>query len=230
MIVESALALEPRSVLDLGMGTGKYGFLIRDQSDFAHGTRTVRIVGVEGYSDYVGDHQRAVYDEIVVGDVNAYLSTTSERFDVALALDIIEHFEPAEAVDFVRKALDVSRFVFVSSPRVYYPQDDHENVLEWHRSWWPRPALRTLARCLDAKIAERRDWASIVVVLSRGEQPRLASYRAAAIRSWLTTNLLPEILYSRARGRSGPMLRPRDLQGPGRERDRFRHRARLLKR
>jgi hypothetical protein len=207
VIIESALALEPRSVLDLGMGTGKYGFLIRDQTDFAGGKRTLRIVGIEGYAAYIREHHHAIYDEVVIGDVRDYLTTTNERFDVGLAIDIIEHFEPERAVDFVGKALDVCRFVFVSSPRVYFPQDDHDNVLEWHRSWWPRSALRTLASRLDARIAERRDWASIVAVLSRDEEPRLASYRSAAIRSWLTTNLVPETLYARLRGRSGPMLK-----------------------
>ena len=53
LIVNTVLELGPTRVLDLGMGTGKYGFLLREQTDLAQGRLSrddwrMRIDGVEG--------------------------------------------------------------------------------------------------------------------------------------------------------------------------------------
>jgi predicted TPR repeat methyltransferase len=40
LIVQATLAVNPSRVLDLGMGTGKYGFLLREQRDLARGEWT----------------------------------------------------------------------------------------------------------------------------------------------------------------------------------------------
>lgn len=209
LIVDTVTAMNPGSVVDLGMGTGKYGFLIRERLDLAAGTHDLRLVGVEGFPDYIGPHQRAVYDEIVETDVISYLRSTGERFDVGLALDIIEHFAPADAVEFMRAALDRCRVVVVSTPRSFYAQDEHANALEHHRSWWARRDLQALATVLEADIRLRRLRLTHVAMLGRGPLPRFADERARAARKHLRDALIPEPLYCRLRRKTGPHLHQR---------------------
>lgn len=212
VIVASVLSLEPRSVVDLGMGTGKYGFLLREQFDLAanrigRDDWRLRIVGVEGWADYVGDHSRAVYDEIVIADARDYLRGCEPgQFDIALAIDILEHFPPVPAVSFLDSALETSRYVLVSTPRRYYPQEEHGNELERHLSWWPPKALRRVALNLGAQIAVHRDRLAIVAMLSRHEKPALVTERGLRLRNTIRSALIPETVYCRLRGRAGPTI------------------------
>ena len=88
-IVQTAAALQPSSVIDLGCGTGKYGFLLREHLDLAAGRLgrdqwLVRIDAVEGYAPYVTELHRTIYDEIVVSDIGRHVAETSQRYELAL--------------------------------------------------------------------------------------------------------------------------------------------------
>jgi hypothetical protein len=173
-VVQTALSLGPRRVLDLGMGTGKYGFLLREQIDLAN-KQSLHLVGVEGWPDYVGDHQRVIYDEIHIEDIRDYLTTAKangDRFDLTLLLDVIEHFSPDDAVRVVDMALDVSDVLLVSTPPIYYAQD-LEVELERHLSWWPVPKLRELAERCNASVDTAEVVHTAFAALSRTRQPRL---------------------------------------------------------
>ena len=214
LIVNTVLELGPARVLDLGMGTGKYGFLLREQSDLAQGRLSrddsrIRIDGVEGYEAYVGDHQRSVYDQIFIADVRNFLRDhDGDPYDVALALDIVEHFPPDAAADFVSDALEAATYVVVSTPKGFYPQTDEPNELERHWSWWPRKGLQNLAeRCRRGHRSPRYGW-----------EPRgaLAPGRAAVVRDRAALRgelipqgpLLPETTYYRLIGKAGPTIGP----------------------
>lgn len=64
----------PMTILDVGLGNGKLGFIARDLLDVMHGQRykrdewLVRVDGIEAFPDYVQAHQRAIYDDIYTGD------------------------------------------------------------------------------------------------------------------------------------------------------------------
>lgn len=208
LIVRTAVALKPRRVLDLGMGTGKYGFLLREQIDLAQQQRTVTLVGVEGYADYVGDHQRVVYDEIVVDDIRHFLASSQrEPFDLVLLLDVIEHFEPNDGLEVTLRSLEISPFLLIATPAAYWRQDDPSNDLETHRSWWPRSRLRRLAQRAGAQVAVARAGHKNVALLSRGASPALVhdgSVRPAL--RWARDNAIPDELYYRFRRATGPTI------------------------
>src|SRR5687767_10626049 len=102
LLVNVLLATSPRRILHLGMGTGKWGFLLREQHDLTQGRWELRIDGVEGYEPYIHEHQRAIYDAIIVSDVREFVAECSAGdYDIALVLDLIEHFPPTIAREFI---------------------------------------------------------------------------------------------------------------------------------
>ena len=210
-VVGTVRRLRPRRVLDIGVGSGKWGFLLREQTDLEVGRDrsewTITIDGVEGFPDYIGDHQRAVYDSIYIGDAIDWLSAyRAERYDVALAMDIIEHFEPEGAVVLVREALRCADVLFVTTPKRFYRQHDERNPLQSHLSWWPRAAFAQLADQVEARVSVTQTVTTNIAVLSRSIPPRVPTDAFLAAASALRDRLFPELLYYRLRHRTGPML------------------------
>ena len=209
-IVATAAALNPTRIVDLGCGTGKYGFLLRERLDLACGRADrsvwqVRIDAVDGYAPYLTDLHRSVYDEVIVADVREFVATASGRYELALALDVLEHFEPDDGAEFIRATLRISDHLIVSTPRGYYQQEGRANQLERHLSWWPAAELERAARSAGARIRVRRDrWATIAVFSTVGEAAVVADpfWRAAVIE--VRSRLVPEVVWCRLRGKAGP--------------------------
>ena len=213
LIVNTVLATAPKRVLDLGMGTGKYGFLIREQSDLAGGrvdreTWQMRIDGVEGYEAYIGGHQHAIYDSITISDIVEFLSRAdSGSYDIALALDVVEHFTPNDAIAFVNDALRVSTYVLISTPKGFYAKCDAANELETHRSWWPTKALKELAAACGAyaSIAQVR-MVNLALLCRTQVPPSFKLERVFEVASLSKDILLPELWYYRAIHKAGPSI------------------------
>jgi len=91
----------PRSVLDLGVGYGKYGLLVRELleswEDRVYPSQwQVRLVGVEGCRRYVDSFGwlAEIYSRIIVGDLALHDSLKGlGRFDLVLLCDVLEHLE-----------------------------------------------------------------------------------------------------------------------------------------
>jgi hypothetical protein len=208
LLVAAILSTEPRRILDLGMGTGKWGFLLREQHDYAHGRRELIVDGVEGHEPYIGAHQRAVYDSIVVADVRDFLrGADTASYDVALVLDLIEHFSPAVGRDLIAEALRVAELVAITTPKRFYPQTEHPNELEHHRSWWPESELQRLAPVLGASATVAQLRMTNIALLSRdGNPPPLRRGLLGDVVARVKDRVIPERLYYRALGKTGPTL------------------------
>src|SRR5689334_10233491 len=73
LILDQVARLEPTSVIDIGVGYGKWGLLLREQLDWTHGRLPrdeweARIDGIEVFP-YQSPLHEWVYDEIKWGDV-----------------------------------------------------------------------------------------------------------------------------------------------------------------
>jgi hypothetical protein len=154
-------ALAPAAVLDVGIGFGKYGLLFREYLDVsprsergeAYGAAAsrVRIDGIEAYAPYVGALQRAIYDQIHVGDALAVLPRLG-RYDLVFAADVLEHFTRPDGERFLEAAAQHAAMgVLIVTPALDLPQEDvFGNPFERHRSFWtpddfrPRPGADVL--------------------------------------------------------------------------------------
>ncbi|MGA0806584.1 MAG: class I SAM-dependent methyltransferase [Pseudohongiellaceae bacterium] len=150
--------LKPKSVLDVGIGMGQYGFLLRTKLEGLNlfrteGTRgwltpredwAVRIDGIEGCAGYLTPVQEWSYNHVFVADALAALARIPDAsYELVLAIDIVEHFEKDDALRFLAELRRVSsRAALVSTPKDFYEQHVEANPLEDHRSHWDESELR----------------------------------------------------------------------------------------
>ena len=146
-IVEMIVAADPRSVLDVGVGFGKYGVLAREYLELLDGRAVYadwrrRIDGIEIFSDYLTGLHRSVYDRIMVGDAAEILPTVPDHeYDLVLLVDVLEHFTPAVGERVLDASLRAGRNVIVSTPLRFFTQEGFGNPHEQHRSHWTRADL-----------------------------------------------------------------------------------------
>ena len=134
----------PRSILDVGLGNGKWGFLARDCLDVMlneayHRSRwKVRIDGIEAYPDYIQDHQRAIYDTIHIGDAFDVIDHLAQ-YELVILGDVLEHFEKARAWEFFDKCIahaERNLAVFIPLGNTWRQPAIYGNPFETHRSVW----------------------------------------------------------------------------------------------
>jgi voltage-gated potassium channel Kch len=147
LVLAFVTGLRPASVLDVGVGFGKYGLLFREYLDvdtapdgpapFLPAARRVRIDGIEAHPPYVTELQRAIYDTIHVGEALAVLPGLP-RYDVVFAADVLEHFTREEGERFLTEAgARAARGVLIVTPALDIEQSAvFGNAYETHRSFW----------------------------------------------------------------------------------------------
>jgi SAM-dependent methyltransferase len=130
--------LKPKTILDIGCGFGKYGFLMREylevwQERLQPENWQTSIVGIDAFVGYHNPIWDFVYNSVHIGDAETILPNLS-NFDVILIADVIEHFEKSNAVNLVNLCLQKADAVIVSTPKEFYPQgDSFGNAYEIHR-------------------------------------------------------------------------------------------------
>jgi hypothetical protein len=144
-IVEVAMQLQPRSILDLGMGSGKYGVLLREYLDVAHGRLTrkdwaVHILGVEGFPQYINNLHRSVYSTTSVEDFSDKENWEFYKgYDLAMMIDSFEHIEKQRGRELLTFLRQNNKRVLVSCPfgDNYLEQGAvYGNEFERHRAHW----------------------------------------------------------------------------------------------
>ena len=134
----------PRSILDVGLGNGKLGFIARDCLDvmlnqsYRRERWQVRIDGIEVFADYIQDHQRAIYDEIHVGDALETIDRLGS-YDMVVLGDVLEHFEKDRARELLDKCAahaSGSIVLFVPLGKTWRQPAIYGNEHETHRSFW----------------------------------------------------------------------------------------------
>jgi len=134
----------PASILDIGLGNGKLGFVARDLLDVMLNERfrrrdwQVRIDGIEVFGDYIQDHQRAIYDNIFIGDAYDILDTLA-TYDMIVLGDVLEHFPKEKALAFLDQcAVHATKnlVVFIPLGKTWHQPAIYGNPYETHRSSW----------------------------------------------------------------------------------------------
>lgn len=188
---------KPESILDIGLGWGLYGALFRIFLDGAQANISdrsawqIRIDGVEIFPDYIGEIQRSVYNNILIGNIGELVNRIGD-YDVIYLGDVIEHLKKEEGLTLLRSLLTkANRRLIISTPNGRYEQGAvHGNEFETHLSEW------TPSDFLDFPHYEVYfNGKTIIAALSmnpiadHGRRWKLAQYkrfpRSAALKAWL---------------------------------------------
>ncbi|NMC32939.1 MAG: glycosyltransferase [Veillonellaceae bacterium] len=133
---------KPASVLDVGVGFGKYGLLLRDVLDIPferyHKKQwQVKIDGIEAYEQYNNPLHDFVYDHVYYGNAMEIIDQLP-IYDCILFIDVLEHFSKDDGHAFIKKLLaHTKKSLLISTP--LYPAEQAEylgNHYERHISQW----------------------------------------------------------------------------------------------
>jgi hypothetical protein len=137
------MAIKPRRVLDIGMGYGRWGMLIREFGElwFDRVERKdwmIHVEGVEAFEQNIDDYQPFFYNRIHNNDFRQIYRDLPADWDLIIFGDVLEHFERDVAEDLLRWATGASSYVLINIPLGHdWPQEDlYENKFERHLSEW----------------------------------------------------------------------------------------------
>ncbi|MDO9478143.1 MAG: class I SAM-dependent methyltransferase [Pseudohongiella sp.] len=162
---------QPKSILDVGTGFGQYGFLARTNIEHFNlfevngaiarkrerSEWNIVIDGIEAFKDYITPVHEYAYNNIFIGNAMDVLPTLTQRYDIVLAIDILEHFDKDEGRQFIELLKHVcSGSVLVSTPKEFIEQHIEANPYEDHRSCW---SLADLQACgFTAVLENHESW------------------------------------------------------------------------
>jgi hypothetical protein len=130
--------LQPKSILDCGIGYGKYGVLFREYLDIwkvdkPYSERILKLYGVEVFKDYrnpIWD----LYDE--VWEENIFLIWDQlPKVDLLFLGDIIEHFTKEDGKKLL-DVLDYKHAIILTPLEVSQQEEVYKNKFERHISSW----------------------------------------------------------------------------------------------
>lgn len=133
-------ALNPGCVLDVGIGNGSYGFLIRQYLDIAAERIRpeqwqARIDGMDMFEGYHNPIWNYAYNHVYIGDMRQLIDEVGS-YDLILFNDVLEHVERDEAQVLIIKALQKSKAIIATTPNWQMPQGSWGgNEAETHRSF-----------------------------------------------------------------------------------------------
>lgn len=134
----------PMSVLDIGIGFGKFGFLAREYTDVRLGRYfdwETRIDGIEIFEKYITQLQRKIYDNIYIGNAINILPTL-DHYDMIICSDMLEHLSKKDGVFLLDSIKEKSKFAMIVTPvKVLQQEAIYNNEYERHISAWPEEEL-----------------------------------------------------------------------------------------
>lgn len=133
--------LRPRSILDVGVGFGKTGMLVREYLECWYGRYTpsswqITVEGIEIFDGYRNPLWTSMYNRVHLGDARS-LAGELGRFDVAICCDVIEHMDKPSGIDLVRRLVNACGVLLLTTPISFWPQGaENGNPHEVHQSQW----------------------------------------------------------------------------------------------
>lgn len=158
-IMQLIWEIKPTSVLDVGSGSGKWGFLIREKSDLCRNIPKSKfgiiIDSVEidiRWNNIINDY---IYDKLYVTDALNFINT--REYELVMIGDLLEHMEKDKGHELIRNYNKICRYMIVSSPFGVVPNVQSHKWLdnypyEKHKSGWTYKDFETDYRIIKADV------------------------------------------------------------------------------
>ena len=144
-ICAELIRLGPDSLLDVGCGNGKWGFLAREYMDVYRARwardKQSRIDAIEIFEEYDSELLRAIYSNVYIGDALEVLPTLG-HYDAAVCGDMLEHLPRDAGERLLGLLTEHCEVAWVTTPVKWFPSRDwFGNEAERHRELWTAEQL-----------------------------------------------------------------------------------------
>lgn len=137
------ITFRPQSILDIGVGNGKMGYIARDVLDVTLNEKyrkedwEIIIDGIEAFESYIQPHQRHIYNNIYIGDAYDVIDGLG-IYDLVIIGDVLEHLEKEKGWLFLDKcAMHSNSYIILNIPLGETHQEAiYDNEYERHISYW----------------------------------------------------------------------------------------------
>ena len=165
-VCREIIIANPKTVLDIGVGFGKWGMLAREYTDiwsyrFYKSEWETTITGIEIHQAYRNPIWK-IYNEIFIGDAHTILDTLAvneNKFDLTLMIDVLEHFEKERGLEVLDKVMAISDKFLVSYANSTQ-KDVRDNKYEDHVSTWEDRDFKKYKRRL---ISGAKGWGTYLL-------------------------------------------------------------------
>lgn len=147
-IVDQLRALNPRSIVDVGCGWGRWGFLAREFLElwahrFTPDEWAVHIDAIDAHPGTWTPIHPYVYDRCLEVDVRDWVP--DRNYDVAIACDVIEHLPKDDGLVVLERLKDHCGAVLLGLPLGWGTRQGFDgNPYEAHRSSWEESEVRDI--------------------------------------------------------------------------------------
>jgi len=147
-ILEAVIEINPKRVLDIGAGFGKYGVLIREalMSNRAGKGDLIPVddifIECMETSRYFYDRRMLhdIYNNCILTDARTFTFLDGDKWDIVLLIDVVEHMSKEDGIALIKKFKDNGSKVLISTPKdVYFYKEDYygkdcpKHVSQWNR-------------------------------------------------------------------------------------------------
>lgn len=150
--VEVLMKIAPRRVLDVGVGFGRWGIIVREFCENWYGRELqkdweIYIEGIEAFPKCITDYHHQFYDKIHIGDAAEIVPTLEGQWDVIIFGDVLEHFTKEDGLKLLNYSLNISDYVMVNVPlgHEWLQDEKYNNPYERHLSKWTAEEFQTFA-------------------------------------------------------------------------------------
>jgi len=140
VIIDFLTRLRPDSIVEVGIGYGEYGDLIRAAIP------QVTLLGIEVFCPYLDQVTPGVYDLIETSDLRHIPDSFWQGCDITIWIDGPEHLAPDESLQQIQRLRSLSRLgLLCACPIVDYPQGAvNGNEYERHLSQWSVAGMKSV--------------------------------------------------------------------------------------
>ena len=143
-IIHLVQKLQPKTVLNIGKGFGKYGFLIHEYAGINNSKKLdpskslkelseITIEAVEADSDLMFLHLPHLYSNVYFEDILT-LYPKLGGYNLVLMIDVIEHIDKLHAVKLLKHLLNIGSKIIVATPIHFFEQELYESSFGHHVS------------------------------------------------------------------------------------------------
>jgi hypothetical protein len=149
-VIAALQEIKPWSILEIGPGFGKYGFLAREylelwgRQNYRRENWQLRIDCIEAFPSYITPCHNYIYNSIYLGDALTKLDELAD-YNTIMLFDVLEHFSPEDGLELIKKMKEKSKNIILSTPVVWMHQKSaYNNPYEEHKSHWTNKKLEKL--------------------------------------------------------------------------------------